>query len=233
MSPELSTYPKACSAEAYYRFVDALPRLETTDGLVDAAIALSMHALDDVDPTRVRQEIAGLGRRVTERVRSGSRSAVLAHLHEVLFAEEGFTGNNEQQYFALNSYLPAVLRTKAGLPILLSLLYKAVGEQVGLQVEGISAPGHFMIRVPTDEGPAIVDPFFGGVLLSREEFFQRLERVNRRPVPRDDRYLVAATHTQWLARILANLISFFSADRRRGDLAAMLELRQALEEVRP
>jgi len=190
-----------------------------------------MHALDDVEPAEVRDRIAALATQVRTGLQSSSKSAALAHLHEVLFHEEGFRGNNAHAYFALNSYLPIVLTNKSGLPILLSLVYKAVAEQVGLHVEGINAPGHFMVRVQTDEGPAIVDPFFGGRLLTREEAFQRLEQVHRRPVPRDATLLGTASHSQWLARILANLITFFRDDRRREDLAAMLELRQALEEV--
>lgn len=232
MRPDLTSYPNSCSVEAYYRFADALPSLHTTDGLVDAAIAVSQHALDDVDAQWTHQDLAALADRVLKRVRSRNRNALLAHLHDVLFEEEGFVGNNEPAQFAMGSYLPAVMTTRRGLPILLSLVYKAVGEQVGLNVEGVNSPGHFLVRVQTDEGPAIVDPFFGGALLSREETFRRLERVTGQPVPRDDRYLRTASHPQWIRRIIANLIGVFSADKRRDDLAAMLELRQALEEIR-
>ncbi len=231
MRSDLSAYPKSCSEEAYFRFVDALSALHTTDGLVDAAIAVSLHALDDVDPQWVREDIAALAERVRRRVRNPTNNALLAHLHEVLFEEEGFVGNNQHERFALGSYLPAVLATRSGLPILLSLLYKAVGDQVGLQVEGVNAPNHFLVRVVTDEGPAIVDPFFGGALLSREEAFRRLEQVSAQPVPRNDLLLRPASHSQWIGRIIANLVAVFAADNRLDDLAAMLELRQALEET--
>ena len=49
-----------------------------------------------------------------------------------------------------NSYLPAVLRTKRGLPITLVLIYKCVAEGVGLVVRGINSPGHFLAAVKTD-----------------------------------------------------------------------------------
>lgn len=231
MRSDLSAYPRSCSEVAFFRFLDALPALHTTEGLVDAAIAVSTHALDDVDPEWVREDIAALADRVQRRVRNPTKSSLLAHLHDVLFEEERFAGNNQHPRFALGSYLPAVLATHSGLPILLSLLYKAVAEQVGLQVEGVNAPSHFLVRVTTDEGPAIVDPFYGGALLSREEAFQRLEHAAGRPLPRDDRLLSTASHSQWIHRIIANLIAVFAADNRLDDLAAMLELRQVLEDT--
>lgn len=230
MRKNLSMESMTCSPVAYELFVDALPRLHTSEGLIDAATALSLHALDDADPLRVHQTLDELAQRVRERARSGLTNATLAHLHEVLFVEEAFAGDNKHYYIALYSYLPAVLQTKAGLPILLSLVYKAVGERVGLQVRGINAPGHFMVSVQTEEGPAIVDPFYGGILLTREEAFRRLEQIASQTLPRDDTFLRTATHGQWLARILANLITVFRNDDRQEDLAAMLELNHALRE---
>ena len=63
--------------------------------------------------------------------------AVLAHLHEVLFDEEGFAGNVDDYYNVANSYLPVVLETRRGIPISLTLLYKLVAERLGLPVQGV------------------------------------------------------------------------------------------------
>jgi ABC-type dipeptide/oligopeptide/nickel transport system ATPase component len=95
-------------------------------------------------------------------------------MHAVLFEEEGFAGNLDRYYNALNSYLPAALNTRHGVPILLSLIYKVVGQWAGLTVKGINAPGHFMVRVRCDNAWMIVDPFFGGQMLTRDEAFDRL-----------------------------------------------------------
>jgi regulator of sirC expression with transglutaminase-like and TPR domain len=217
-----------CRPEAYRYFLAQLPVLSTVRGLLRGAIAVSMHALDDVDPERVEQRIEVLALRVKERSPSGHPNALVANLHEVLFREEGFRGNYEHYYHALNSYLPAVLNTRRGLPILLSLIYKVVGELAGLRIEGVNAPGHFMVRVECENAWAIVDPFFGGELLTREEAFQRLERVMGRTLPRLDWLLGAPTHAQWLMRILGNLRQLFATEQRRDDFAAMTELANAL-----
>jgi regulator of sirC expression with transglutaminase-like and TPR domain len=196
---------------------------------VRAAIAVSMHALDDVDPGRVEKRLRILSLRVRERSPSGRPAALLANLHAVLFEEEGFGGNLERYYNALNSYLPAVLDTRRGVPITLGLIYMAVGRWAGLEVLGINAPGHFLVRVRCDNAWIIVDPFFAGQMLSRSEAFDRLECIVRQRLPRTDELLATPTHAQWLTRILGNLRQLFASEGRRDDLAAMTELATALE----
>jgi regulator of sirC expression with transglutaminase-like and TPR domain len=221
--------PLYCHGEAYEYFLEQLPQLPTIEGLVRAAVAVSMHALEDVDPMRIEARLRALSDRVRQRARSQTDPAILANMHHVLFDEEGFCGNLQHYYNALNSYLPVVLDTHLGLPIVLSLIYKAVGQWSGLTVEGINAPGHFLVQVKCDQSWMIVDPFFGGQLLSRDEAFERLDRVVGRTLPRLDELLTTATHEQWLTRIIGNLRQLFANEGRRDDLAAMTELAHALD----
>ena len=225
----MSNSPGACRREAYQFFAEQLLIIETTTGLLNAAIAISMHALDDVEPAEIDEQLQDLAHRVSARVTSDSKAAMLAHLHDVLFEEEQFEGNSEDYYNPLNSYLSAVLELKRGIPITLSLIYKVVGERVGLEIEGVNAPGHFVSRVMTSEGWMIVDPYVGGGVLTAEEAFLRMEHVTGRPVPRTPEYLAPATHSQWLSRILVNLQHIFATNECRTDLAAMSELQSLLD----
>ena len=220
--------PTSCHPRALAWFRQQVPRIESTDGLLHAAMAIAMHALPDTDPAAVDQSLAKLAERVRQGAPSGKIEALLAHLHDVLFVAEKLEGNTDRYYLADNSYLPRVLETRRGLPILLALIYKVVGSRAGLQIDGINSPGHFLVRVLGDDGWMIVDPFFHGQVLTRDETFDRLERVSGRPVPRDDRYLPVATHAEWISRILSNLQSLFAAEGRQGDLAAMSELQHEL-----
>lgn len=218
-----------CQTQAFELFCEQLPILHTTAGLRRAAIAVALHAFDDIDIRRVEQRLEVLSLRVLERSPSRRPAAILANLHAVLFEEEGYTGDLPGYYNALNSYLPAVLNSRRGIPILLSLVYKLVADGTGLIVQGVNAPGHFMVRVACDGRWMIVDPFYGGKVLSREEAFCRMEAVLERKLPRRDEYLARATHAQWLTRILGNLRQIFAREKRLDDLAAMNELAAALE----
>jgi regulator of sirC expression with transglutaminase-like and TPR domain len=217
-----------CRPHAYQLFRAQMPRIETMDGLLAAAIAVAMHGMPDTDPNRSLREIEHYGELVRRRVRSESIDARLAHLHEVLFDEAGFVGNSDDYYNPRNSYIPAVLDSRRGLPITLSLVYKAVAGRVGLDVVGINAPLHFLAGVRTDGGTMLVDSFFGGRVLSRQEAFDRIEQVSGRVIPHVDEMLPPATHRQWLERILQNLMNIFEHARQWHDRDAMLELRGVL-----
>ncbi|QDU31736.1 hypothetical protein ETAA8_68960 [Anatilimnocola aggregata] len=228
MRQETGIEPLYCRPEAYRWFVDQMSDLNTTAGLLRAATAVSLHALDDVQPERVELTVHCLAERIRAQCHDSSSTARLAHLHDVFFDQERFVGNLDNYYFALNSYVPVVLNTRRGLPIILALLYKAVGERVGLQIEGVNSPAHFLARVRTNEGWLLIDPFYGGQALSTEEAFRRIEQVAGRKIVRDENYLAPATHSQWLSRILANLQALFAKEGRHDDLAAMTELQQVL-----
>ena len=222
--------PIYCRPEAYQFFAEQLPVLWTTQGLVRAAIAVSMHALDDADPARTESQLQSLSDRVRAAATSSRPSALQGALHHVLFVEEGFAGNTRRYYHALNSYLPAVLNARTGLPITLGLVYKAVGEGAGLAVAGVNAPGHFLVRVRTETGWQIVDPFYHGQLMTRDQVFDRLDLIAQRRLPRSDELLAAPTHLQWLYRLIGNLRQLFHVEGRLDDLRAMNELVDVLRQ---
>ncbi len=220
--------PRHCRARAYELFAEQVRDLRAPDSLWKAAVAVSMHQyphcrLEDVD-----HDLQELADRIQSRAPSGNPHALLAHGHDILFEEEGFAGNSEDYYNPDNSYLPMVMETRLGLPITLSLVYKCVLERVGLQVEGINAPGHFLAEVRLDGGFMLVDPFFQGRVLNREEAFRRMEEMNATTLPRSDRLLARASHHNWLARMIRNLQAIFQNEKRSDDFAAMLELQEVL-----
>lgn len=215
--------PIYCRAAAYELFAAQLPSLDDTESLVLAATAVSMHALDDVQSADVLARLDALAARVERRLQSGQPQAIHAHLHQVLFDEEGFRGNTHDYYSPLNSYLPAVLQSKKGIPISLALIYKAVAERLGLPVEGVNAPGHFLVRVRAGRDEMIVDPFRCGQVLSTAEAASRVAQVSG-VASSFSTLLPAASHRQWLGRILRNLRCIFANAGCRNDLAAVDEL---------
>jgi len=220
--------PVHCRRKAHEVFRAQLADLDAPGALLRAAVAISMHEMPEGDPAAVESRIDEYAARVCERVKTGEARAYLAHLHAVLFDEEGFRGDEASYYDPQNSYLPVVLERKRGLPIALTLLYKEVGERVGLHVEGVNAPGHFLAAVEADGRRMLVDPFGAGRVMTRDEAFARIARVSGRALPPDDDLLRPASPRHWLARMIENLIRVFSQRDRDRDAAAMIELRSLL-----
>ena len=235
--------PLHCRPDAYDCFLQHLPNVETATGLLGAAVAISMHELSDARPQAIEHRIGLLSDRVKNRVRGDNKEALIAHLHQVLFDEEDFSGNRDNYYNARNSYVPVVLESKRGIPITLTLIYKCVAERLGLTVHGINAPGHFLATVEMEGTWTLVDPFFNGQILSHDEALERIEKMIGRRLPateaeqqRPDTNEVPmtpmfqpATHRDWLARMIRNLCAVFEQEGGEDDLAAMTELFRLLQ----
>jgi regulator of sirC expression with transglutaminase-like and TPR domain len=238
MSGPLSA-PAYCRPLAYAAFAAEMPHVQSSCGLVRAACAIALHERPATNVREAEAILDNLAEVVRSRVHSPSVEAKLAHLHDVLFDLVGLRGNADDYYNPANSYVPEVLRTKLGLPITLSLIYKCVGEGVGLTIHGINAPGHFLTAVEcptrgtTDCGRAAtnlmyVDPFYGGGLLTEADAFERIAETTGRDSPRTPELLSPATNRQWLERMLANLQAVFATLGRERDLLAMQELHAVL-----
>lgn len=225
--------PIACRVEAWELFTEQVPQISTNAGLLRAAIALSMHELPDVNPAEVERRLYRFSGRILGRVRGNYRRALVAHLHEELFERFGFRGNEEDYYNARNSYLPVVLETGLGIPISLSLVYSLLARRLGVRADGVNAPGHFLVQVTDSAGsgitsPMLVDPFHAGRLMTREDALQRIEQTTGNVATQHENLLRPATHQQWIARMLGNLMQIFRHEGRERDFQAMQELGQVL-----
>ncbi|MEM1058438.1 MAG: transglutaminase-like domain-containing protein [Verrucomicrobiota bacterium] len=104
---------------------------------------------------------------VDSRLPEGAHApAQVAALVAVLANRKRFAGNQADYYHPRNCFLPWVIEFRQGIPLTLSLIYYLVGRRAGIPVTGISAPGHFLVRV--DE--VVFDPFFDGRQIDADEW---------------------------------------------------------------
>lgn len=159
---------------------------------------------------------------------------MLGQINHYLFNEQGYSGNLHNFLDPRNSFLNDVLERKLGIPISLSILYMEIGRRLGLSIEGISFPGHFLIKLPADDGDIVLDPFAGGVSLDESDLKRRLQHVNHAHSSQFTNSLAdllqAASNRAILARILRNLKSIYS---NSGDRLRMLRVLNYLLAVIP
>lgn len=222
------TLPLCCSNPAYALLARQVPAINSPDALLTGAVAVAMHHMEDVDLAAVDATLQGYVDTVRSRVRGQQPQAVLAHLHEFLFEEQGFLGNAQDYYNPLNSYLPAVLESKRGLPITLSLIYKVVAERLGMRAWGVGLPGHFVAGVEVDGAPMLVDAFAGGRIITPDESQARLRDTFGADVEWSEDLLRPASNRHWLTRILQNLLNVFGSRGQYNDVAAVLEMEMLL-----
>lgn len=195
-------------------FAELLARDDVRIDLAHACLMVAQDAYPKLDVERYLGEIERMAMRLRGQMPQTSQPEErVAALNEFLFDEVGYSGNTEEYYDPRNSYLNEVMDRKTGIPITLSVLYMAVGRRVGLPLEGVSFPGHFLVRLRLRNGVLVLDPFAAGAPQSASELRDRLQRVippgaldkvaaGELPL---EQFLEPATNRQIIARVLRNL----------------------------
>ena len=145
----------------------------------------------------------------------------MAAINRHLFDELGYSGNHDEYYDPRNSYLNQVLDRRLGNPISLAMVQMEVARRLGIPLDGVSFPGHFLVRLPVDGGLLVMDPFNGGRPLAVEELRERA-RPHLGETPDDGvlaQILSPAPHRAILVRVLRNLHGLY-AETGQWDRAA-------------
>ena len=129
-------------------------------------------------------------------------------LNRVLFHEWGFHGNVENYTDPRNSFLDQVLERRTGIPLSLSIVYLLVAERLGLALEPVGLPGHFIVGCFADDLPFFIDPFDRGVFRDSEEIFDLLRANNIKPKATD---LAPTPVREVLCRSCRNLVNHYTA----------------------
>ena len=133
-------------------------------------------------------------------------------LNYYLFNELRYCGNIDDYYDPRNSYLNEVMERRTGIPITLSIVYLEIGRRIGLNLKGVSFPGHFLVKLSVKRGELVLDPFTGGEAQSEADLRQRLAQVlpsGQAERAKLEQYLEPATPRQIIARVLRNLKNIY------------------------
>ncbi len=108
-----------------------------------------------------------------------------------------------------------------------------VARRLGMQLEGVAFPGHFLVRLPVQGGVMVLDPYQRGRSLDVDELRQRAQpHVGSEDLGDQQllRLLDPASHRAILTRMLRNLRSVYM---ERNDLERALRCADRLLTVDP
>ncbi len=130
---------------------------------------------------------------------------VMQELVSTLFERRKLKGNREAYYDPRNSFLNDVLDRGLGIPLTLGMVLLETGWRLGLPLEGVNFPSHFLARYKGDAVQLLLDPFDGGHTRFEEEAQELLDRVYGGMVRMQDQFLRPASRRDMLIRLLTNL----------------------------
>lgn len=211
-------------------FAELVARDDARIDLARACLLIAEDAYPGLDVPAYLAELERFAQRLRTRLPQAhaAEEKVIA-LNAFLFEELGFTGNVKAYYDPRNSYLNEVMDRKTGIPISLSVVYMELGRRIGLPLEGVSFPGHFLVRLRVRGGMLMLDPFAGGAPQSVDELRARIARVippeATGGVPVEDlpldQFIEPASNRQILARVLRNLKGIY---RQADDPERLLDV---------
>lgn len=182
------------AVEFEYPGIDVSRYVARVDAFAETARSLARVAAERGDASRDRQLIA---------------------LDRTFFGELGFRGNQDDYYDPKNSFINEVIDRRTGIPISLSVLYIELGRRLGLDLAGLSFPGHFLVRYQSGDELIFIDPFHQGARLDVEALEGRLRRVVGPGAELAEEHLEPASRHHMLTRMLTNLAAIY---RRAGDV---------------
>lgn len=210
------------------RFADLVA--SPTCDLARAALEIARIGRPDLDPGSALRMLDALADGLRPRLDGApGTDAAARQLARYLFVECGFRGNRDDYYDPRNSFLDDVLARRLGIPISLSVVAIEVGRRLGIRLEGVGFPGHFLVRAPGAGAAVLLDCFSGGAEVGPEELLARLRALaetNGGPafaqVP--DQFLEPTPTAGILARMLRNLVRIYLERSAHQEALAAVDL---------
>lgn len=227
MSPQLDRFAELVSRDQF--------------NLAEASLMLAQDVYPGIEISAYLERLDEIAAAIRGRLaRDAFAEQKVLALNYYLFNDMRFCGNVEDYHDPRNSYLNEVIERRTGIPITLSILYLEVGKRIGLNLKGVSFPGHFLVKLNVRRGQLVLDPFTGGEAQSEAELRQRLAQVlpSRQAESASlDPYLEAATPRDIVARVLRNLKNIYmQSGKLENALAVMhrmlLVVPESAEELR-
>ena len=194
--------------------------------LMEAAIACAVHEepARDVDAAR---DMAARGIDfLSDRLKRESPAEAIA---EAMSGDLGLSGDLFSEEHPDNADIISVASRRRGLGVTLGIFYLHAARRCGLTVQGVDFPGHFLLRIETDEGPLALDPQSEGRVVLPSELTRRALHTGLTPNVADrlDQLMAPVSDRAVLIR-LQNIV--FARASAAGDFgrAERAALRRAL-----
>ncbi len=196
--------------------VRRIPRLVASDRLAEACLVLGTFIDPDLDGFDY------LGR--LDRMAADVNGSTHLAIRRIVSIREGIGGNTEDYDKIENGFLHKVLDSRRGLPIIVSAIWIEVGRRAGIEMEGVSLPGHFLVFA----GGQLVDPFHFGEAIGADEAASLVaESMGGKP-RLEPAWLTPVGTRVILNRILANLADRYRAAEDSDNLAWVEACREVL-----
>lgn len=202
-----------------HRLAEELARPEEDLELARAALLIAQEEYPQLSVDLYLARLDQVAEEVKDRLANESAPViVLDELLRTLYVRRKFSGNRDAYYDPRNSFLNDVLDRGVGIPLTLGMVILETGWRLGLPLEGVNFPGHFLVRFAGAEVRLLIDPFDSGKIRFEDEAQELLDKGYGGMVSMRSGFLRAASKRDMLVRMLTNLKGIYGkiGDDRRA-----------------
>ncbi len=189
--------------------------------LLEGALLIARYQYPDIDVAKILKQIAQIKQDVwlelNEYLTALEKVKIINH---ILFDVHNFSGNTTNYHAPQNSYINNVLESKKGNPLLLSIIYTIIAQELEIPIYGVNLPEHFilcfadieMMGMPTSKGNEgsnvlfYINPFSKGAVFGQKEVDAFLMQLKLAPLAK---YYEPCSNLEIIKRLLRNLISSY------------------------
>jgi regulator of sirC expression with transglutaminase-like and TPR domain len=205
--------------------------------LLSGVILISRLQYPDLNEDAIRQTLSQLKRDVWIELNDHLTALEQINIiNRILFDVHNFSGNTSNFHAPQNSFINTVLETKKGNPLLLSIIYSIIANELDIPVYGVNLPEHFILcyqdpvasehyqyTYPKANVVFYINPFSKGTIFSKDDIDQFLKKLNMEP---NAIFYEPCNNVDILKRILRNLSFSYN---KIGDLDKAEEVSTLLQ----
>lgn len=182
-----------------------------------SALLLSRYFKDDVEIAGSVLEMEQLINRCAKHVGNiDDKIAAFERLRDYFYTDLAFSGDLKNLFSAKYNLLDQVLTYRTGIPVSLAIVFCQIGNALGLKMNGVNFPGHFLIRFQVSDSKVhFVDPLNGNLMdwcQLEKIYFSVLGEQAEKEMPLELLEPVSCEET--VLRLLQNLKSSYINEER-------------------
>lgn len=198
---------------------------ENQDDLLEGVLIVAKYQYPDLDEDEIRHEFTKLRQDIwlelSESLTAFEKVNIINH---ILFDIHGFAGNKNNFHSPKNSFINAVLESKSGNPLSLSIVYMILAQSLDIPVYGVNLPNHFILAYKdeldiieeleeleelkeemnnTEDVLFYINPFGNGAILHKTQIDNFLRHLNLNP---EAKYYKPCENRDIIKRLFTNLV---------------------------
>ena len=205
-------------------FTRMMKRPEPALDLARAALLIAAESDPQVDVDGELKRLDGWGEQLKSKIAPDANNLQkLARLRSFLFEELGFAGESQDYFSPSNSLLHQVIERRRGIPLTLGILMMELGWRIGMPLEGVGFPGHFLVRLTGEPGDLLLDPFRHGKSVHEDDCRRMLAEITKGEVAYTPRLIESVDKRIMIIRLLHNLKAAYVKRAEEEEALAVVE----------